>query len=299
MALHPSSSSSLGLSAARRREAFVEHLPSGPIDESGPAVPCSAGHASPAPASSQHRLADIVADLPPIGGSTDRVATPVTARRPTTQLASAWLAARTHLAGAHPLAIVSRPLPGGIPGLTYEELVRRYVELERVSRTDTLTGIPNRYHLDEQLGAQVSAARRHRQPLSVLILDIDNFKRINDRFGHLAGDTILREFTARLNATLRLEDVAGRWGGEEFLVILPNTDAAGALLLGERIRNSVSAAPMPIGDEAVFLTVSGGTATARDESPDELIRRADEALYRAKHGGRNRIAPQALHLESE
>ena len=185
-------------------------------------------------------------------------------------------------------------LPRRLPGLTYDELVRRCLELERVSRTDTLTGISNRSYIDEQLAAHISASRRHAQLLSVVILDLDEFKRINDCFGHLAGDAVLREFTRRLSGTLRAEDVAGRWGGEEFLVILPSTDAAGAMLLAERIRANVSALPMMIGDERVMLTVSGGVATASDESADDLVRKADEALYRAKHSGRNRIAPQLV-----
>ncbi len=127
-----------------------------------------------------------------------------------------------------------------------------------------------------------------------MLFDIDNFKVINDSYGHQVGDAVLCEFTRRLRSSLRADDEAGRWGGEEFLVILPQTDVTGALLLGERIRDVISASPVVIGGEPVALTVSGGLATGRDESPDDLIRAADAALYWAKRAGRNRIARQCV-----
>jgi diguanylate cyclase (GGDEF)-like protein len=296
-AVHPATS--VGLRAVRsgtgcRREGSVERLPDRPLNDVATEdlpVPREAGGSASLqddldPVSSRHSVRS--------GELTELPGIRTTALGSMTTLASSWLASRASDARGHSATIVSRPLPGGIPGLTYEELVRRYIELERVSRTDPLTGIPNRFHIDEQLAAHLSAARRHSQALSVLILDIDNFKRINDGFGHLAGDAVLREFTRRVTETLRVEDVVGRWGGEEFLVILPGTDADGALLLGERIRDRISVSPMSIaGLPPLFLTASGGIATAGDELPDDLLRAADEALYRAKRSGRNRIAQRA------
>ena len=115
-----------------------------------------------------------------------------------------------------------------------DELRNRNAELDLISRTDALTGLYNRRHIEERLRELASAARRHSSSLAVLMLDIDHFKQVNDTIGHAGGDAVLREFSARLQSVLRAEDVPGRWGGEEFLAILPNTELKGAVILGKR-----------------------------------------------------------------
>jgi two-component system, cell cycle response regulator len=176
-----------------------------------------------------------------------------------------------------------------------DELLQRNAELDRLSRVDALTGAYNRRHIDEQLQQHASAARRHGQPLSVLLFDIDHFKRVNDTEGHGGGDLVLCEITRRINDSVRAEDIVGRWGGEEFLVVLPQTALEGALVIGERTREAVARTPVIIGDHAITVTLSGGCAGNDRAEPDDLIRRADEALYCAKGNGRNRIeASQVL-----
>jgi diguanylate cyclase (GGDEF)-like protein len=176
--------------------------------------------------------------------------------------------------------------------VTRQQLVLRNIELERVSRTDPLTGLPNRRYLDEQLRANFAALRRRGQPFSVLLLDLDNFKSINDSYGHLAGDHVICEFTKRLRRILRADEFAGRWGGEEFLLVLPSTELPAALALADRIRSSIAESPMVIAGDRLVVTLSGGLATARqeNESPEQLLERADGNLYRAKRSGRNQIA---------
>jgi two-component system cell cycle response regulator len=170
-----------------------------------------------------------------------------------------------------------------------DQLRERNVELDRVSRTDALTGLHNRRHLEEELERQHGIARRHDDPLCLLLLDIDHFKNVNDTYGHPAGDLVLREFASRLSGQVRLEDVAGRWGGEEFLVILPRTGLVGALGVGERIRQVTAATPVAAAGQEVVVTVSGGCALGPAAGPDELVAEVDLRLYEAKATGRNRI----------
>jgi diguanylate cyclase (GGDEF)-like protein len=163
-------------------------------------------------------------------------------------------------------------------------------ELDRLARVDRLTNVPNRRHLEEQLAALLSASRRHRQPLSVMVIDVDHFKRINDEHGHAAGDQVLQGLAARMSEALRAEDIFGRWGGEEFLAFLPNTSAEGAALAAERVR--VAVRNMAVTTEAagyVCATVSIGCATTNDPTDQTLVARADVALYRAKELGRDRV----------
>jgi diguanylate cyclase (GGDEF)-like protein len=165
-------------------------------------------------------------------------------------------------------------------------------ELEYISRTDPVTCLYNRRHVEEHLGLTASAARRHGHPLSVLLVDIDHFKTVNDRYGHDVGDLVLRTVAERMSADLRAEDVIGRWGGEEFVVVLAFTSLAGAVTVAERLRAAVAAAPIQAGDVGpVTVTVSVGcaAAAATDSDPTELVRRADSALYQAKAAGRNRV----------
>jgi diguanylate cyclase (GGDEF)-like protein len=175
-----------------------------------------------------------------------------------------------------------------------DQLRQRNVELDRVSRTDALTGLYNRRHLDEELVRQQSDANRHHDPLCVLLLDIDHFKRINDSYGHPAGDLVLCAFADRLRAQLRGSDIAGRWGGEEFLIIMPRTDLRGALEVAERLRRAIAASPLVPGVHNISATVSGGCAISRGEEPDAFLQGVDTCLYRAKASGRNRIVT-SLH----
>jgi diguanylate cyclase (GGDEF)-like protein len=172
-----------------------------------------------------------------------------------------------------------------------DQLRQRNAELEEVSNTDALTGLRNRRHLETELARLRHAARRHHELLALAMFDIDHFKRINDTYGHATGDLVLREFTRRLRGELRAEDIACRWGGEEFLVLLPHTDLEGATRLADRIRRAVAAVPMAVADHEIPVTVSGGCALGPQDSPDTLIGEADARLYEAKTSGRDRIVP--------
>jgi two-component system cell cycle response regulator len=170
-----------------------------------------------------------------------------------------------------------------------DELRRRNAELETVTRTDALTGICNRRHLEERLQGVLAAARRHRQPAAVLMIDVDHFKRVNDTLGHAGGDAVLRQVAQRLHQRVRLEDVVGRWGGEEFVVLSGATDASAAEVLAGRLLAAVSSTPFAIeGADDVTVTVSIGCAAGTDDA-EALLRRADAALYEAKSEGRNRV----------
>jgi two-component system, cell cycle response regulator len=170
-----------------------------------------------------------------------------------------------------------------------DELRRRNAELEELSRTDPLTGLANRRHLQEHLTITAAIARRHDGSMSVLMIDVDHFKRVNDTYGHEVGDTVLREIAIRMGAACRTEDLLGRWGGEEFLLVAPATDVDGAAEVGERVRAAVSSSPIDVpGGGGVTVTVSIGAAEGHGEI-DELLRVADTALYAAKAGGRDRL----------
>ncbi len=163
--------------------------------------------------------------------------------------------------------------------------------------TDGLTGLHNRRYLERHLASLVQQATAREKPLSVLVMDIDYFKSVNDNYGHAAGDEVLREFSRRVRRAVRSIDLACRMGGEEFVVAMPDTDAALALLVGERLRQKIAADPFPIGDDGqrVEVTVSIGicSLTSPADTADDLIKRADAALYRAKRDGRNRVAAAA------
>jgi two-component system cell cycle response regulator len=170
-----------------------------------------------------------------------------------------------------------------------DQLRQRSVELERVSRTDPLTGLPNRRDLQEECDRQHGIARRHGDSLGLILLDIDHFKNVNDAYGHPVGDLVLREFARRLSGQIRAGDIAGRWGGEEFLVVLPRTGLEGARAVGERIRAATSAAPVVAAGHDIAVTVSGGCAIVPVDTPDALVAQADALLYLAKAEGRDRI----------
>jgi two-component system, cell cycle response regulator len=168
-----------------------------------------------------------------------------------------------------------------------EQLLSREHELEQLAYRDELTGLANRRFAVRQLHAEISRARRHGHELSVVILDADRFKSLNDRHGHLAGDEVLRGLGDRLRGRLREEDVVARFGGEEFLVILPGTNAEGAAAVAEDLRAAVAAEPFPIGRIALELTVSAGYAAWEGEDLERLVGRADRGLYAAKDAGRD------------
>jgi diguanylate cyclase (GGDEF)-like protein len=171
-----------------------------------------------------------------------------------------------------------------------QELVAQGTRLEALLREDALTGLSNRRAILTQLGGMVSGARRHGHPLSIAVCDLDRFKAINDTYGHKTGDQVLIAAAHAISTHLRAEDQLGRLGGEEFLVLLPDTGAEAAGHFAERMRAEVAAAPTP-----VPVTVSIGIATWDDEAPEELLQRADEALYAAKNAGRDRVMAATLH----
>ena len=155
---------------------------------------------------------------------------------------------------------------------------------------DPLTGAGNRIAMDQSLTRETEIARRQLQPLSVLMLDIDHFKGINDAHGHATGDEVLKAITDVIKDCLRNIDQVFRFGGEEFLIVMSNTGPEAAAVVGERVRNATLQLTYPAKGEPVELTISLGCATLLPgESPDSLLRRADSALYAAKHQGRNRL----------
>jgi two-component system cell cycle response regulator len=163
--------------------------------------------------------------------------------------------------------------------------------------TDQLTGLHNRRYMRVQLEGFVKRSNMGGAPVSILLCDIDHFKKINDIHGHAAGDDVLREFGRRLRENIRPMDLACRYGGEEFVVIMPETSQTLAQSAGERIRQIMSEAPFPVnrGDE-LKVTMSGGVATiiAPDDTTDALLKRADDALYKAKSGGRNKVELEVI-----
>ena len=160
--------------------------------------------------------------------------------------------------------------------------------LEVQATTDVLTGVVNRRRLDDELQRLIAQALRYGQSLSVVLVDLDRFKEVNDTHGHDIGDRVLVEVADRLTATVRDADLVGRWGGEEFLLLAPHTDHPAACALAERCREAISRPSMPVGD--VTMTASFGVATlGPDDDARSLMRRADLALYTAKSEGRDRV----------
>jgi two-component system cell cycle response regulator len=179
----------------------------------------------------------------------------------------------------------------------YTERLRDNVQMSiEMAITDALTGLFNRRYMESHIGALVEQAAARSKPLTVLLLDIDYFKSINDTYGHDAGDDVLREFAIRIKKSVRGIDLACRYGGEEFVVVMPETDMAVAAVVAERLRRRIAGEPFPIqqGTAQVEITVSAGIAAlGRNEKAAGLLKRADQALYRAKRDGRNRVVPDA------
>lgn len=168
-------------------------------------------------------------------------------------------------------------------------------ELLRLATTDGLTGVLNRRAFSDKAERLINLAHRHQRPFSLLVLDADKFKGINDRYGHPAGDAVLKALSSALQSTLRGTDLLGRLGGEEFGIALPETSRAGAEELGERLLEAVRACRVPCADESLAFTVSAGLATLDKEGDNlaTLLKRADDALYRAKAAGRDRLVGPA------
>jgi diguanylate cyclase (GGDEF)-like protein/PAS domain S-box-containing protein len=171
------------------------------------------------------------------------------------------------------------------------ELKEKEAALTLLARTDTLTGLVNRRYFIEQLDAEISRWRRTGQPSALLMIDLDAFKQVNDTWGHAAGDEVLKHFSEVLRRSLRRVDVPGRIGGEEFAVLLPDSDAEHARAAAERLRGNIENEPAVTGFGGITVTVSIGVTLLHecDESADQPLLRADQALYRAKGAGRNRV----------
>jgi diguanylate cyclase (GGDEF)-like protein/PAS domain S-box-containing protein len=163
-------------------------------------------------------------------------------------------------------------------------------DMKKLAAVDPLTGAYNRRKGDALLAVEFSQWKRYGRSFAVLMLDIDHFKAVNDRFGHGAGDAVLIALVQTCRKALRPMDMVMRWGGEEFLIVLPNTGAAGALSTAERLRIAVAATEAAGSEGApIRFTISVGAAVPEGDSPSELLSRSDEALYAAKTGGRNRV----------
>jgi len=181
---------------------------------------------------------------------------------------------------------IYRFLMGGNVETEYHE------EIYRLTIIDGLTEIHNKRYLMEFLDRELARSSRHDRPLSLIMIDIDRFKAINDEFGHLGGDFTLRELAIRIKGSIRKEELFARYGGEEFAVVLPETTLDGAMIVAERILKVMAQTPFIFEDKTFPVTISAGLTATQGEAgitPIELIRRADEKLYQAKNEGRNRV----------
>jgi len=176
---------------------------------------------------------------------------------------------------------------GGLILRHYIETIKQKKELEKISVTDNLTGVYNRHKLNAILKREFSRSNRVSVPFGIIILDIDLFKNINDKYGHNVGDTVLKQITSIIQENIRECDTLGRWGGEEFLIIIPKGDGDAGKLLANKLKSKIEKYPFSI---VKHVTASFGVATYKeDDTIDSLIKRADDALYRAKENGRNRV----------
>jgi diguanylate cyclase (GGDEF)-like protein len=168
--------------------------------------------------------------------------------------------------------------------------VELYREMERRAKTDPLTDLPNRRALEEALARETDRSRRYGAPFSILMFDVDQLKRVNDQYGHEIGDQVLKHVAGVLGETVRSVDIPGRWAGDEFLVVLPDTGAVAARRLAKRLLANLREHPPAMEDPAVFAGLSAGVAQyKKDESAVDLVRRADKAMYEAKKAGGERI----------
>lgn len=193
---------------------------------------------------------------------------------------------------------ISLLMAAGVWGIRrlFIDLNEQKTRLDGLARTDALTGLPNRREVLERVAAELERGMRTGRPASLMMFDIDLFKRINDTYGHAAGDCVLRAIAAIARASLRRIDVCGRVGGEEFLVLLPETDAPDALAAAERLRTAIAADATDCVDPALRITVSVGVVTRAPGDAadlDALVGAADRALYAAKEAGRDRVVVAA------
>ena len=165
------------------------------------------------------------------------------------------------------------------------------LRLKNISEKDPLTSAFNRRHFMQVFEQSYSIAKRYKNPLSIMVLDIDNFKSINDTFGHAAGDTVLKAIVDFCQASFRDADLFARLGGEEFIVMLPNTPTLGAAIIAERIRDGINNLPVVLAERTINFSISIGISQIdeSDESYNDVINRADAALYQAKDKGKNRV----------
>lgn len=172
---------------------------------------------------------------------------------------------------------------------------RLQARLEALATTDSLTGLLNRHTFLQLADKEFARARRYSRPLSVIMIDIDHFKSINDRHGHAAGDEVLRGMSAICQSNLRDSDLLGRVGGEEFVLVLPDTPQTNAVRVAERMREQLAKSPIQPASLNLTITASFGVTSLRegDDSLQTLIERADAAMYSAKHGGRNQVKSAA------
>jgi len=162
----------------------------------------------------------------------------------------------------------------------------------QLATTDAVTGLYNRHYLTSHMETQLSAAKAKGKPLSVMMMDIDHFKSVNDNHGHAVGDLVLKEFANRIARNIRGVDMASRYGGEEFVVMMPETPVDWAQMIAERLREEVANTPFDVGSPAGPLTITvsiGVSESSQESTPNGLIEHADEALYKAKHEGRNKV----------
>jgi diguanylate cyclase (GGDEF)-like protein len=175
------------------------------------------------------------------------------------------------------------------------DLLMQNRALSEISARDALTGLYNRWYVMEKIDSEMNRALRHGAPMSLLMLDLDHFKNVNDSFGHSVGDQVLKNVGQVLRESCRVYDVPGRYGGEEFCIVLPDTRVGNTTAVAERIRNRLASTQIPIGNTSVTVTASIGVAGMDSVSEEgvvsaaALLDRADRALYAAKHHGRNRV----------
>ncbi len=176
--------------------------------------------------------------------------------------------------------------------LASDNLEQNYYEyLREISVQDPLTRIPNRRYLDEYMVREIARTRRYDRSLSLLMIDVDHFKRVNDTYGHVCGDAVLRDLAQVISNRLRQSEFLARYGGEEFALLLPETDVQGAALVAEQVRALVDGHDFCCGDEVIPVTISVGVGawTPSMTQASDLIEAADAKLYQAKHAGRNRV----------
>lgn len=182
------------------------------------------------------------------------------------------------------------------------ELRQKVAHLAEQVRTDALTGLYNFRYFNDILPVEMERTRRSGQPMSLIVLDIDHFKQFNDRWGHELGNQALVHVAKLINLTVRKLDLACRFGGEEFVVVLPNTDLTQALSLAERLRETIASTLLVVATDAIPMTASLGVDEFKFQhmdSPETLLKRVDAWLYRAKDDGRNRVASPPLQTDTK